>query len=308
VPESPIRTGGRFDAPGAVGLVTGLLALLLAISKGGDWGWTSPVTLGLVAAAAVILTGWAFFELRTRDPLVDLRVAARRPVLLTNLASIAIGAAIYASIMVPSQLLQSPRATGFGLGQSMVVAGFCLAPSGLVMLFSSPIAGRLSARRGPRTTIRAGAAVIAVGSAMAIFLTGSVWEVVLVSVVVGGGTGLAYSAMPALIMRSVPVTETAAANGLNALMRSFGTSTSAALLSAVLANLTVTAGGRQVPSLPGFRLAFALAAAAIVIGLVITAFLPRTQGGTPGGTEAGTGAGAGAQGGTEVGAEARAAV
>jgi Na+/melibiose symporter-like transporter len=276
VPESPIRTGGRFDVPGAVGLVSGLLCLLLAISKGGDWGWTSGLTLGLFGAAVVVLTAWALFELRTRDPLVDLRVAGRRPVLLTNLASITVGMAVYASIMVPSQLLQSPRSTGFGLGRSMIVAGFCLAPSGLVMLFASPIAARISVRRGPRATLRLGAGVIAFGTLLAIALTGSVWEVVLTTFVIGAGTGLAYSAMPALIMRSVPATETGAANGLNALMRSLGTSTAAALLSAVLANVTVDVGGRQLPSLTGFRIAFALAAGTILIGLLLTAFLPRT--------------------------------
>jgi MFS family permease len=282
VPESPLRTGGRFDGPGAAGLVVGLLCLLLPISKGGDWGWTSPLTLGLFVAAIVVLTGWGLFELRTPEALVDLRVAARRPVLLTNLASVAVGAAMYSAILIPPQLLQLPRSTGFGLGQSMVVAGLCLAPSGLVMLVVSPLAGRLSHHRGPKVTLRAGATVIAAGSLLAILLMGSVWEIVLISAIIGAGTGLAYSAMPALIMRSVPVTETAAANGLNALMRSLGTSTAAALLSAVLAHVTVTVAGREFPSRQGFQLAFALAAGAVLVGLLLTAFLPGRRSELPG--------------------------
>ncbi|HVW44974.1 MAG TPA: MFS transporter, partial [Amycolatopsis sp.] len=87
VPESRIRTGGRFDVPGALGMSVALLALLLAISKGGDWGWGSGRTLGLFAAAVVVLLVWGVWELRTAQPLVDLRTTARRQVLLTNLAS-----------------------------------------------------------------------------------------------------------------------------------------------------------------------------------------------------------------------------
>src|SRR3546814_8522529 len=84
VPVSVLRTAGRFDFVGAAGLATGLLCVLLAISRGDEWGWTSPLTLGLAAAGVVVLVAWGWFVLRVRDPLLDLRVAARRPVLLTN--------------------------------------------------------------------------------------------------------------------------------------------------------------------------------------------------------------------------------
>ena len=87
VPESNVRTGGRFDLVGAVGLSIALVCLLLAISKGADWGWGDGLTLGLFATAAVVLLVWGWWELRTSRPLVDLRTTARRQVLLTNLAS-----------------------------------------------------------------------------------------------------------------------------------------------------------------------------------------------------------------------------
>ena len=65
VPESQVRTGGRFDLVGALGLSAGLVCLLLAISKGADWGWTSGTTLGLFAAAVVVLLLWGWCELRS---------------------------------------------------------------------------------------------------------------------------------------------------------------------------------------------------------------------------------------------------
>ncbi|MGW8377157.1 MFS transporter [Streptomyces sp. ODS28] len=274
VPESRVRTPGRFDVLGALGLSAGLVALLLPVSKGGDWGWGSGLTLGMFGAAVVIFLLWGVLELRVRDPLVDLRTTARRQVLLTNLASIAVGLAFYALTLVLPQLLQLPRATGYGLGQSMVVAGLCIAPMGVAMMLVSSLSARLSAARGPKTSLMTGLVLLAVAYLSGMALMGAVWQVVVTSVLVGIGIGIAYSAMPALIIGAVDPSESGAANGLNTLMRSIGTSTSSAVIGVVLANMTVGFRGSSVPGLDGFRTAFLIAAGAAVLGLVIAAFLP----------------------------------
>ena len=277
VPESPVRTPAPFDYFGALGLAAGLLCLLLPVVKGGTWGWTSLPTLGLGAAAVVVLVCWGWYQLRRRDPLVDLRVSARRPVLFTNLASIMVGFALYAMALSFPQLLQAPASTGYGLGQTMVESGLTLAPNGLVMMALSPVSARLIARFGPRPTLMSGSLVIALGYGCAIVLMDNVAELIVASVVIGAGVGIAYAAMPALIMGSVPVTETASANGLNSLMRAVGTATSSAVMAAMLAQLTITVGGVQVPSESGFRATFAVAALAAVAGLVLAALVPRVR-------------------------------
>jgi MFS family permease len=127
VPESPQRTEGRFDVVGTIGLTVGLIGLLLPIVNGGQWGWGSARTLGLGAAAVVILLAWGWHPLRTRSPLVDLRLSTRRPVLMTNLATVAISFAMYTMIFVFPQILQAPPATGYGLGQSMLRSGLAVA-------------------------------------------------------------------------------------------------------------------------------------------------------------------------------------
>jgi MFS family permease len=274
VRESPLRAAGRFDLTGAAGLTASLICLLLAITKGGDWGWGSGLTLGLFAAGAAILVVWGMFELRRAHPLVDLRTSARRPVLLTNAASILVGFAMMVMMLVLPQLLQSSRATGYGLQLSMVQAGLCLAPSGLIVMLLSPVSAWVSRRRGPKISLMLGAGVMGVTYAAGVVMTGGVWQIVIVSTAVGAGLALAYAAMPALIMSAVPPTETAAANGLNALMRSLGTSASSAVTTAVLANLTMTLGTVTLPSLRGLQVAMMIAAAAAVAGVVITAFIP----------------------------------
>ncbi|MFF1834987.1 MFS transporter [Streptomyces sp. NPDC058231] len=277
VPETSVRAPGRFDLPGALGLSLGLVCLLLPITKGSDWGWTSGTTLGLIAAALVILVLWGLFELRSAAPLVDLRTSARREVLLTNLASVMVGVAFYAVSLVLPQLLQLPRSTGYGLGQSMVVAGLCVAPLGLTMMFVAPLYARLSARRGPKVSLMLGLLIIAIGYGAGLGLMSAAWQTVVIAVVLGAGIGLAYSSLPALIIGAVDPSETGAANGLNTLMRSIGTSVSSAVIGMVLANTSVRMGPVSVPSMDGFRTSFMIATGAVVIGLVLAAFLPSQR-------------------------------
>ncbi|MFC0864645.1 MFS transporter [Sphaerimonospora cavernae] len=253
VPATPTRATGRLDVVGVLGLGAGLVCLLLGVSNGADWGWTSGATIGLLAASPIILVVWGWWELRRSDPLVDLRITARKQVLLTNLASILVGFAMYAQSLVVMQVLQLPEATGYGLGQSMLAAGLWMAPSGLVMTAVSPLGGRLSAARGPKVTLIVGSLVIALGYGSSMALLGSTWGLLIVACVCNMGIGVAYGAMPALIMGAVPSSDTAAANSFNSLMRSIGTSVSAAVVGVVLAQMTVRLGGHTLPSESGFR-------------------------------------------------------
>ncbi|WP_327110011.1 MFS transporter [Nocardia sp. NBC_01730] len=277
VPESPVRTPARFDFGGAVGLSVALLALLIAITKGADWGWASARILILFAVSVVVFLGWGAYELRQRSPLVDLRVSARPRVLFTNLASIAVGFSLYGMSLTFPQLLMAPEKTGYGFGLSMVSAGLALAPTGFVMMLLSPVSARLSASRGPKTTLALGSTVIAIGYLCAVVLMNSVWEIMLAAMIVAGGVGLAYAAMPALIMDAVPITETAAANGLNSLMRSIGTSTSSAVMSVVLAHMTISLGGHVLPSRDGFHTTFLIAMTAALTAIGLTTLIPMRK-------------------------------
>ncbi|MER6071577.1 MFS transporter [Streptomyces sp. NPDC001817] len=281
VPESSVRTGGRFDLVGALGMAVGLVSLLLAVSKGADWGWGSGSTLGLFALAVVVLVAWGFFELRTDTPLVDLRTTARRQVLFTNLASVAFGFSMFAMSLVLPQLLQLPTQTGYGLGRSMLTVGLVMAPQGLVMMATAPLSAMITKSRGPKTTLMLGAVIVAAGYVLNIVMMSEVWQLILVSCVIGAGVGFAYGAMPALIMGAVPPSETAAANSLNTLMRSIGTSVASAVAGVILAQLTISLGGHALPSENGFEAVMAIGAGAALLAFVLASFLPRPRPATP---------------------------
>ncbi|MGH8956626.1 MAG: MFS transporter [Microbacterium sp.] len=273
VPESESRTGGRLDIVGVIGLAAGIVALLLAISNANAWGWNSPLTIGLLAGGVVVLGIWAVLELRIVDPLVDIRVSVRPAVLFTNISSIAMGFALFASSVVFPQLLQLPAAAG-GNGLSLLESSLLLMPAGLAMLAMSPVAGRIERRIGPKPLLVSGAAVIAVTYLVAALLDLEWWHVLIVNTVIGIGIGLGYAAMPALIMRAVPVNETGAANGLNTLMRSLGTSLASAIIAAVLASSVVDG----FVSIGGFRLALLISLGAAVLSAFAALFIPRSNG------------------------------
>lgn len=274
VPASTLRTGGRIDLVGAIGLALGLVGVLLGVSKGNEWGWDAPQTLVCLIGGVVVLLAWGVFELRVQNPLVDLRVSARPAVLLTNLSSIAMGFALFSSSIVFPQLLELPTQTG-GLGLTLLQASFILMPSGLAMLAMSPIAGRLGRTIGAKPLLVGGATIIALSYVGTVLVDLQVWHVLVFNILIGVGIGLGYAAMPTLIMQAVPATETGAANGLNTLMRALGTSVAAAVIAAILADSAVPFGEALVPSGAGFQLAFVFGLVAAVACALIAVFIPR---------------------------------
>ncbi|WP_067819609.1 MFS transporter [Nocardia inohanensis] len=274
VPDVPVIAKGRFDIVGAVGLGVGLICLLLGVSKGATWGWGSGTILGLFAAAIAVLTLWGWWELRVTDPMVDLRVTARPRVLLTNASSMVLGFGMYSASLLIPQLLQLPKATGYGLGQSMLAMGLWMAPGGIVMMLVSPLGAKLSALRGPKVTLVAGAVILSAGYGVSTLLMGSTWGLLISVCVCNIGVALAYGAMPALIMSAVPLSETAAANSFNTLMRAIGTSFSAAVIGAVLAQLSTTLGGHPIPTESGFRTGLLIGCGVALAAAAIAALIP----------------------------------
>lgn len=276
VPVSVLRTAGRFDYLGAAGLAIGLSGILLAISRGNEWGWASPATLGCGLGGLLVLLVWGWFELRIDEPLLDLRVAARPAVLLTNIASVAMGFALFSSNVNYPQMLEIPVAAG-GFGLSLIAASFIVMPAGLVMMVLSPFSGRLAKSVGPKLLLVLGAVALIVAYAFTLVWSTQVWHILVANLIIGVGIGFGYAAMPMLIMRSVPQTETGASNGLNALFRSLGTSTAAAVVGAILATYTADFDGTPLPTPFAFQLSFVLGGGAAVVALVVALFIPRRR-------------------------------
>ncbi|WP_374107092.1 MFS transporter [Microbacterium sp. G2-8] len=276
VPEDTLLSPGRLDLLGAFGLAVGLTGLLLYVSRGADWGWGSPWAIGSLTIGVIALLAWGAYQLRTRDPLVDLRVAARPAVLLTNLAAIGMGFALFGSNVSFPQLLEMPTETGVGFGLTMMEAALCIAPSGLIMMVLSPLSGQLERIFGPRPLFTIGTASIVVAYVFVLLWSTEVWHIVVANGIIGVGIAFSFAAMPMIIMRSVPNDETGVSNGLNALFRSVGTSSASAVMGGVLAAMSVDRDGHAMPTSEAFATCFWIAIAAAAVATALTFFIPRS--------------------------------
>ncbi len=272
VPESSVRAPGSFDWLGAILMSIALTALLLAISKGGQWGWLSQWTLLSFLVSILVFGLWVPWELRTGQPLVDLRTSARRPVLLTNIASLLAGFAMFANMLVAIQQLQFPVSSGIGFGLSVTDAGLAMLPGGILMVLMAPVSAAITRRFGARTTLLIGLSVTGFGYVLRVLLDGSIIELMFGVMVVALGIAVSFASMPVLIMQSVPITETAAANGLNTVVRSIGTSTCSATVAAVLAAGTIASGA--FPSEASVHATSWLAAGAAFLGAAVAFYIP----------------------------------
>lgn len=277
LPDRPPLRRARLDLPGAMGLGTGVAGVLVGVTKGGDWGWTSPATLGAILGGLVLLVGWGFYETRHPDPLVNLRVAVRRPILLTNIAALLAGFGMMGQAIVIPQLLQMPVETGYGLGQTMLQAGLWMAPGGLMMLFFSPISARLLTVYGGRITLALGMAFMIAGYGAAMFLWGAPWTLMLASCIISAGIGISYAAMPTLIMENSPEEDSGAGVGVNALLRSMGTTSAGAVMAIILTTQSTATDRTLAPSEDAFRLCFLVGAVAAFIAMTVTLGISRKE-------------------------------
>ena len=269
VPESPVRTPGRVDVRGAIVLGIGLSAPLLAIAQANDWGWGDTRTLGLFAVGVIVLTFWVWLQRRTPEPLVDIEMLRGPTVAMTNIATLLVGFGMFGSFILIPQLAEAPESTGYGFGLDATGAGLLMVPGALVMLVAGPLSGVLGTRFGSRLPLALGALITAFGLTMMALAHGSQGAMVLWNLVMSIGIGLAFAAMPNLIVEAVSAEETGQATGVNTLVRSVGASLGSQVSAAVLAG-SVVAGG--LPTDAGYTNAF-LVGAGVALAAAITAFL-----------------------------------
>jgi EmrB/QacA subfamily drug resistance transporter len=263
VPESPIKTPSRLDVPGAALLSGGLLSLLLALTEGERWGWGSGRIIGLFVAAAVLLTAWVRFELRTTDPMVDMKMMTRRPVLFANVTGMLAGFALFGSFVLIPNFVQTPPRFGYGFGADAFTTGLYLLPSAVVGFFSGPLAGVVGARYGAKWPLALGMLMGGVGVALLAEWHDESWQIVLGMVVLGAGVPMSFAAMAKVIVDSVRQSETGIATGMNTVMRTVGGVVGGQVGAAILTSDTIS--GTNIPAESAYTTAFVIAAAGSLV-------------------------------------------
>jgi MFS family permease len=271
LPESPRLESVRVDYAGAAFLAGGLATLLLAISKGNDWHWTSASILGLFAAAAVLLAVLLLVELRVAQPLVDLALVAKRPFANANVCAFAAGYSFFVVLIVVPQIAAMPSLSGYGFGYSTTRTGLLLVPMAVVALISAWVAGAIVDRVGPRFLMAVGSAVGVAAYVLAALAHGNAAELAVVTTGVGVTFGFTLTGIACVVVRRAHREKTSVASGVNGVLRTTGSAIATAGAAAL-----ITGAGHvgPFPAEAGYTRAFWMGAIACGFGLVAAALLP----------------------------------
>lgn len=270
VPSGPsIRE--RFDAIGAAGIVIGSTAVLIGISQG--IGRNAVVAVALIGAGLLVLAVTNLGMLKRASPLVDVRLAFARPVLLTNTAAALINFAAAGSTIVIPYLLGTPGSDGIGITLTPVMIGTLTMSASVSQALSAPFVAWCDRRVGSRRTLLLGAAITAMVFTVALVTDLTLWTVLALNITFGFGFALVTSSLAPLLMSVVPHGHAAEVNGLNLQIRTFGAAAGMAVTGAVLAHSF--AGGYPLHN--GFLIAFGVVALAAAIGVAVILAMPKTE-------------------------------
>jgi MFS family permease len=252
----------RPDLAGAALLAAWLVALLLAVSEGGSWGWTSPGVLGLFAAAAALAAAWVAVERKVAEPLVEMSMLVHRGTVGATVSSMLLGFGFFTILTGMSGLAQSPA----GFSASTLEVGLYLLPSTLFMLVISLFAGRFMRRFPASAMVAAGSAITAAAALWLVVLHDVPAHLYVASSLMGVGLGVGYAALGTMAVEHVDPGKTAVAAGVNALVRIVGGSTSGAVIAAIVATR---------PDVTGYQWVFATAAVAAILATAFAAIYGR---------------------------------
>jgi len=272
VPESPVKSPARIDFAGAALLSAGLTCMLLAVSEGNRWGWSSAPVIGLFVAAAALLVICVLFEQRASEPLVDIDLLRLRGVWTTNVTAFLTGFGMFGSFILIPQFVQMPEASGYGFGADVTAAGLFMAPSAIVMLFAGPLAGSLAGRVGSKVPLMIGTLAAAASFGFLAIAHSDEWQIVAASVLLGFGIGMSFASMANLIVEAVPQHQTGEATGMNTIMRTVGGAFGAQIAAAIVTSHLEP--GTSFPQESGFTTAFAMGSVALLIALVAVLLIP----------------------------------
>lgn len=218
VPSSRDPARNPLDPPGALLSIGGLAALLYAIIEGPNLGWTSGAVIAFFAVAAVLLAAFAWWELRARFPMLDLRVFRDPSMALGSLTILVAFFGMFGMFFLVTQFLQ------FSQGHSPLAAALRLLPVGFVVVIAAPRGAALAARYGPRPVVAGGLLLTAIGLVgLGSLAPDDPYALLLLALAAtAGGMALAMPSATSAIVSSVPQAKAGVASAINDTTREVG--------------------------------------------------------------------------------------
>ena len=244
---------GRVDYAGILTLTPGLVLALLATTwGGGDLAWTSPVILGMYAAAAVLLAAFVVIETKVEEPLLPMHLLLRPVVALSVAASFAIAVAMFGAIIYIPVYAQGV------MGVSATESGMILIPQSVAMILTSIVVGLLISRTGRyKGFLIAGGIVLVLGYGMLAGLEygDTQWHLTATMIVIGLGLGMSMQVYTLVVQNAVARRELGTATAAIQFFRNIGSTLGTAVLGTVMTASMSTSLSDRIAALPAEDLA-----------------------------------------------------
>ena len=284
-----------FDLPGAAAVTAGLTAAVYAIVEAESNGWTSARTLGVFAAAAVLLGAFVIIERRALAPLVPFRIFRLRTVAGANITMFIVGAAMFGLFYFLSLSMQQV------LGYSALEAGLAQLPLAGVLILAAGVVAPLVTRLGSKPVTLAGLVTFAIGLAWFSRMPADatfVADLLGPSLVVAVGLAATFVALTVSAVEGIDDSESGLASGLINTSQQIGGALGLAVLTAVATNRTDAVAGEVSPTVAlneGFQAGLLVAAGFVVVAVVLAALIGQGSRPSRGEEELGSAAGVAAE-------------
>ncbi|MDH4104406.1 MAG: DHA2 family efflux MFS transporter permease subunit [Thermoleophilia bacterium] len=275
--ESLDKHGQGFDVPGAVLITSGLVLVVLGITQGQSWGWTSGKTIAAFVASAILHVAFLAWERRQRDPLVPLSIFARLQTLTAaNIVGFVLGTALFAMFLMLTLYMQqvlglSPLETGVGY----------LAVAGTAIIWANVAAAAVT-RVGVKPALVFGMSMMTVGLLYftQVSVDGTYWKDLFPGfLIIGLGMPFAFVPVTIAAVAGTRPDEAGLASGLINTSQQIGGAVGIAILSTIAVTTTsdAVASGTETPTAltEGFAAAFWAGAAFAFVGVLVSLFLVR---------------------------------
>ncbi len=236
MPYYRMKVPKSFDGIGFITVIASSASILIALSQGRAWGWTSAGTLSLLIGGFAVLGLFLWRELTAKSPLLNLRVFRSGRYTMALVITCILNISLYSGMMMTPVFLQNIQ------GVSPMDAGLILLPSSLAMAISMPFVGKLYSKVGPRVLTIIGLSMVALGSLPLSWLSVNTPHSYLLWCMVVRSLGIGLTMMPASNygMEQIPKELSGHASSINNWTRSAFGSFAIAIFTAIMSSRSAT--------------------------------------------------------------------
>lgn len=225
--DESLRKEQGIDLPSITLLGGGLVALILGLSEGQLWGWSSPLTFIVFAISALLLVSFVYSERRSDEPFINMELLKVRNVFLANFTGLFSMAGLYFLFYSIPPLLQDPQPAGFGV--SILQSGIVLLPASLLSMAFAPVAAKVTTDRGPKVTIIIGTVILFFAYLGLYFNRATELSIMEDAAILGLGMSFIFVGVINILLLSTPADKSGEATGMNVVFRNIGTSIAPAI-------------------------------------------------------------------------------